>query len=225
MLQEMLTKDKFFNNSMECFDRLTVGLSRLVKDGIDAILLDLGLPDSQGIDTFEKTYAVAPNVPILILTSNDDDSLALEAVRRGAQDYLIKGKTDSTLLHRAINYAVERKKAEEKLRVHARVDIIDSGKEYVVKAELPGTKKENVEIQLGMNLMWIFAKADVEEKETGKVSFHKEMALPVYRKSIEFSEGVDIDKASAMMSDGVLKVILPKLGSESEKRRRKLTPQ
>lgn len=92
MIQEMMTEEKLANNSLECFGRLTIGLNRLAQGGIDAILLDLGLPDSQGLNTFEKTYAVAPKEPILILTSNDDDSLALDAVRRGAQDYLIKGK-------------------------------------------------------------------------------------------------------------------------------------
>ena len=90
LLQEMLTEEKLANNSLECFDRLTIGLNRLAQGGIDAILLDLGLPDSQGLNTFTKTYEVAPKVPILILTANDNDSIAVEAVRRGAQEYLIK---------------------------------------------------------------------------------------------------------------------------------------
>ena len=116
MIQEMLTEEKKSSDSIECFGRLTIGLYRLAKGGIDAVLLDLGLPDSQGLNTFEKTYALAPKVPILILTANDNDSLAVEAVRRGAQDYLIKGKIDGALLIRAVNYAVERKKAEAKLQ-------------------------------------------------------------------------------------------------------------
>ncbi|MBE3116689.1 hybrid sensor histidine kinase/response regulator [Candidatus Bathyarchaeota archaeon] len=116
VIQEMLTEEEFALDGLECFGRLSMGLNRLAQGGIDAILLDLGLPDSQGLNTFEKTYAVAPKVPILILTSNDDKSLALDAVRSGAQDYLVKGKTDGALLIRAIYYAVERKKGEEKLR-------------------------------------------------------------------------------------------------------------
>jgi CheY-like chemotaxis protein/transcription elongation factor Elf1 len=114
----MLTEEKLANNSLECFDRLTLGLNRLAQGGIDAILLDLGLPDSQGLNTFTKTYEVAPKVPILVLTANDNDALALEAVGRGAQDFLIKGKIDGNVVSRAINYAVERKKKEEKLRVN-----------------------------------------------------------------------------------------------------------
>jgi DNA-binding NarL/FixJ family response regulator len=116
LIQEMLTEEIPANNSIECFGRLTIGLNRLAQGGIDAILLDLGLPDSQGLNTFEKTYAVAPKVPILILTANDNDALALEAVSKGAQDFLIKGKTDGALLFRAIKYSVERKKIEEKLQ-------------------------------------------------------------------------------------------------------------
>jgi signal transduction histidine kinase len=122
----MLTEEKLANNSIECFGRLTIGLNRLAQGGIDAILLDLGLPDSQGINTFEKTYAVAPKVPILILTANDDDALALEAVHKGAQDYLIKGKIDGALLFRALNYAVERKKTEGKMQEsHDKIEVLN----------------------------------------------------------------------------------------------------
>ncbi len=109
----MLAEEKFPAENLEVFDRLSKGLERLTRDGIDAIILDLGLPDSQGIGTFEKMQVAARKVPILILTAFKDDALALEAVRRGAQDYLIKGKIDGTLLVRAVNYAIERKKADE----------------------------------------------------------------------------------------------------------------
>ena len=99
--------------NLERVERLSKGIDRLAVGNIDAVLLDLGLPDSQGLNTFEKIQAVAKNVPILILTAYTNDILALEAVRKGAQDYLIKGKIDGALLVRAINYAVERKKLEE----------------------------------------------------------------------------------------------------------------
>jgi PAS domain S-box-containing protein len=117
LIQEMINEEKGANNSIECFSRLALGLKRLAQGGIDVILLDLGLPDSQGVNTFEKTYAVAPKVPILILTANDNDAIAIEAVSKGAQDFLIKGNTDGSHLFRAINYAIERKKTEEKQRV------------------------------------------------------------------------------------------------------------
>ena len=100
-------------SKIERVDRLSKGLDRLTAQGIDAVLLDLGLPDSQGLNTFEKVHLASKQLPILILTGFNDDSVALEAVRRGAQDYLIKGKFDEVLLIRAIRYAIERKKLEE----------------------------------------------------------------------------------------------------------------
>ena len=100
-------------HKIERVDRLSKGLDQLVTGGIDAVLLDLGLPDSQGLNTFEKIHEAAKQVPILILTGFNDDAVALEAVRRGAQDYLIKGKFDAELLIRAISYAVEREKLQE----------------------------------------------------------------------------------------------------------------
>ena len=113
LIQEMLTEENLAVGNIERVDRLSKGIERLAEGNIDVVLLDLGLPDSQGLNTFEKIQAVAQKVPILILTAYTDDALALEAVRRGAQDYLIKGKFDAGLLGRAITYAIERKKLEE----------------------------------------------------------------------------------------------------------------
>ncbi len=112
----MLAEEKAKSGSLEYVDRLSTGLDRLASGSVDVVLLDLGLPDSQGLATFTSVQAVAHNIPILILTGFTDDAIALEAVRRGAQDYLIKGKTDSALLIRAIDYAIARKKAEELLK-------------------------------------------------------------------------------------------------------------
>jgi len=95
---------------------LSDGLHKLAKDGADVILLDLRLPDSQGIETFDRVSAQAQNVPIIVLTVIDDDELALEAVQKGAQDYLVKEKVDAKLLVHSIRYAIERKRVDETLR-------------------------------------------------------------------------------------------------------------
>ena len=116
LIQEMLTQSAQDGYQLECADRLSKGLECLGMGGIDLVLLDLGLPDSQGLDTFNKVHAQVPAVPIVLLTGLDDEMFAVQAVRQGAQDYLVKGNVNSTLLCRAVRYAVERKRSEEELR-------------------------------------------------------------------------------------------------------------
>lgn len=76
----------------------------------DAILLDLGLPDAQGLEALHQVLAAAPDAPVLVLTSADDDEQATRAMRMGAQDFLVKGQVDAQRLRRAISYGVERKR-------------------------------------------------------------------------------------------------------------------
>lgn len=81
----------------------------------DVVLLDLSLPDSRGLETFERVREHAPHIPIILLTGLDDEQLGVRAVHAGAQDYLVKGQFDGRLLARAIRYAIERKITEERL--------------------------------------------------------------------------------------------------------------
>jgi diguanylate cyclase (GGDEF)-like protein/PAS domain S-box-containing protein len=98
---------------VEWVRQLSEGLARLRKKGIAAVLLNLSLPDSHGIETFDKLFATAPDVPILIL-GNGDEALAKEAVGRGAQDYLLPGHLDYSL-PRALRNAIERKAVDDAL--------------------------------------------------------------------------------------------------------------
>ena len=79
---------------------------------VDLVLLDLGLPDAQGVGAVRRVRAAAPRVPLVVLTGMDDLSLATQALQEGAQDYLIKGQIDTRGLLRALRYAVERKTME-----------------------------------------------------------------------------------------------------------------
>jgi len=115
-IQEMLSEVQSVNYDLYCEGQLQTGLKHLSEDGIDVVLLDLGLPDSQGLDTFSKLYIQAKNVPIVILTGFGDETAALNAVQMGAQDYLVKGSVDGHTLSRIIRYAIERKRVETKLR-------------------------------------------------------------------------------------------------------------
>jgi len=100
---------------VECAPRLVDGLERLRENGIDAILLDLCLPDSRGIEAFEQVWRAAPHVPILVITSPDDEDAATQAVTRGAQDFLRRDRLDGYTLPRALKRIIERKAAEEAL--------------------------------------------------------------------------------------------------------------
>src|SRR6202022_3346224 len=101
---------------VEWVRHLSESLARLSKQGIDAVLLELSLPDSHGIETFDKLFLAAPDVPILIL-GDGNEGLAKEAVGRGAQDYLLAGHLDSYSLPRALRNAIERKAVEDALYV------------------------------------------------------------------------------------------------------------
>ncbi|MFA6019342.1 MAG: EAL domain-containing protein [Rhodospirillales bacterium] len=96
--------------------RLDEALTLLAAENFDVALLDLGLPDSLGLDTLRRVMVAAPSLPIVILTGNADDRMAMEALEQGAQDYLVKGWGGAEALQRAIRYAIERGRTEEKLK-------------------------------------------------------------------------------------------------------------
>lgn len=102
--------------------RLSDGLSLLAQGGIDVVLLDLSLPDSHGLETFERTRVEAPGVPIIVLSGPSDERLAVDAVDAGAQDYLVKGRLEGETLKRSIRYAMDRHRNLTELRQLALVD-------------------------------------------------------------------------------------------------------
>jgi signal transduction histidine kinase len=116
LIQESLADStgNFFD--LETADRLGTALRRLSYGGIDAVLLDLALPDSKGQNTFDKARAQAPTVPIIVLTGLGDEALALKMVQEGAQDYVAKIDLNGTILSRAIRYAIERERTEQQIR-------------------------------------------------------------------------------------------------------------
>ncbi len=97
-------------------ERLQEAVGKLGGHAFDAVLLDLSLPDSHGLATVQAVHRADPSVPIVVLSGLLDESLALEALKCGAQDYLVKGQGDGLLVARAVRYAMERKQAEEAVR-------------------------------------------------------------------------------------------------------------
>ena len=108
-IREMLHEASPGGFNVVIAESLAEGLSALANGGYQVILLDLSLPDSRGLDTFAEVYAAASDIPIVVLSGMADESAAIEAVHRGAQDYLVKGTISETVLARALQYAVERK--------------------------------------------------------------------------------------------------------------------
>jgi PAS domain S-box-containing protein len=100
---------------LERVDRLSTGIERLAEGGIDVVLLDLHLPDSHAQDTFTTLFGAAPSVPIVVLTSSEDDRRAVGAMQGGAQDYLVKADLDPAFLMRSIRYAIERGRSKVEL--------------------------------------------------------------------------------------------------------------
>jgi PAS domain S-box-containing protein len=97
-------------------ETLQAGLAQLRQEEFDLILCDLSLPDSHDLDTFRQLHNQAPDIPSIVLSGSDDENLAVQAVREGAQDYLVKGRVEAHGLMRAISYALERHRAERALQ-------------------------------------------------------------------------------------------------------------
>lgn len=128
--------------------RLSEALERLSSGGVDVVLLDLELPDSDGLVTFERTCAFAPTVPIVVLTGIDDEDMALAAMQGGAQDYLVQGELTAGVLARSLRYAVERHRLLSALRSLSLIDDLtglynrrgfgDLGQQYLKLARRSG---------------------------------------------------------------------------------------
>jgi signal transduction histidine kinase len=112
LIQEMLEEVDAGEFELAYVESLAQALKHFDETTVDVILLDLSLPDSHGLDTFLKINNRVPAIPVVVLSGYGDETFAVEAVRRGAQDYLTKGQTDSSALVRALRYAVERQRTE-----------------------------------------------------------------------------------------------------------------
>ena len=108
LLREMFSKERPDSFELTHLLRMSEAVIHLAKGGVDIILLDMGLPDGHGLDTVRRAHAVAPSVPVIVLTGLDDEALAAEAMKEGAQDYLIKGQIENRALPRALRHAIER---------------------------------------------------------------------------------------------------------------------
>jgi len=103
------------NFTIEQVARLSAGLERLDQGDIDVILMDIVLPDGDGIESIKKVDTMFPGVPIVVLTGFPDEATGIRAIQEGAQDYLVKGRINADALIRILRYSIERKKTREEL--------------------------------------------------------------------------------------------------------------
>ncbi len=141
LVRELFGQTKDGQFTLMHVDRLDAGIRCLNEARIDVILLDLSLPDSQGIETLIRMHAAAHGIPIVLMTGLEDEEFGLHLIQAGAQDYLIKGQTSAPLLARALRYAVGRQRLEEELREQTRFlqSVLNSMADGVVMADETGT--------------------------------------------------------------------------------------
>jgi len=134
LIEEMLEEFADFPYKLKNVETLNEGLNLLKERPFDVILSDLRLPDSDGIDTFLDIHGINSHIPIIILTGMNDEKIGIDAVKKGAQDYLVKGQVDGRLLNRSIRYSIERKKAEDKIQNLA--NIVESSNDAIITESL-----------------------------------------------------------------------------------------
>ncbi len=123
VLKSVLDQEREPRMRLETFESLGAALPRLRGAlGIDAILLDLSLPDSEGLSTLDVVRDAAPEIPVVVLTVNDERAAGLDAVRKGAQAYVVKGAIDLKFVPRLLEHAIERKRAELLLSENRRLE-------------------------------------------------------------------------------------------------------
>jgi PAS domain S-box-containing protein len=174
LLKETLNEVGLGKIKLDFADRLSKGLIQLSVQNYDVILLDLNLPDSRGLDTLNTTIKRYPKVPVVVLSGLADDVITIDAVRRGAQDYLVKGEINGPLLMRVVRYAIERKQVEAVLRAsEARYrTLVETSPNGITLADLEGKLLlcnqqaarlygyANPEAMLGINVFKLIASGD-----------------------------------------------------------------
>lgn len=142
LIREMLGESDSVDFDVQHVQRLAAATEEISENSYGVILLDLTLPDSMGLDTFRDLHVLAEHTPIVVLTGLDDEAVGMEALRAGAQDYLMKGDVNSSLLVRALRYAIERQRLESRLaqalkRLDREFEIIANVQKSLLPSKVP----------------------------------------------------------------------------------------
>lgn len=148
IIKQLLKFASSLNFHVTHCSRLSLGIEQLNEKQFDVILLDLGLPDSQGFETISQMIEITHNIPIIVLTTENDEDFSLEVVQKGAQDYLVKTEISTEILTRAIRYSLERIHLVQKLQ--QREQELSNFNQKLANEVLTRTyelKKQNEELQ------------------------------------------------------------------------------
>ncbi len=191
LIMEMLSEWEGVVIEIKALPTLAEALNWLDTGYCDLILLDISLPDSDGIHTVKSMYDRCRNIPIVVMTGLDDEKLGLAAISQGAQDYLVKGKTPKQSLWRVMRYAIQRKQTEERLR-HSETRFRNIVNNLAVGIILINENREIVEVN--------------EQVRTWFPDVLQSLPIPCRQFCERIYEAVDCDNCLCMtrISDGAL---------------------
>ncbi len=210
LLRERLLSAPGLRFEVETLDRLASAAERLRHPGIDVVLLDLSLPDSQGIETITRLHTHAPDIPIVALSGMDDQSIIQEAVKLGAEDYLVKGAFSTDILRRTIRYAIDRRRLREDL-ARARDVALESAR---VRSEFLANMSHEIRTPLngvvGMTRLLIDTLVSADQREMLEIAcMSADTLLKIVNDILDFSkissgkvvlDDADFDLAGAVES-------------------------
>jgi two-component system, cell cycle response regulator len=198
---EILSEDNWYKLDLKHVQRVGEAIHSLSENSFDAILLDLSLPDSQGMNSLDLVRKQAPHLPIIVLTALNDRNLAIESVRQGAQDYLVKGKFEGELLLRSIRYAIERQRTEVNLRQQALMKkMLDKIRNSIDLEEILKTTVTEIQQYLKTDQVLIYRCESGQAEETTVVS--KFVGLKSRELSInQFTSAANLASLRAILSE------------------------
>jgi len=177
LLREMFSRERADSLELTHLLRMSEAVVHLLKGGVDIALLDLGLPDAHGLEILRRARAVAPDVPVIVLTGLDDEALAAQAMKEGAQDYLIKGQIENRALPRALRHAIERQ--------HMQAELIKAAEELKKLDEMKSNFISIAAHELRTPLTSIKNAVDlILTKKTGEITGNQERFLLMAQRNI-----------------------------------------